>query len=92
MPVKLPARTLATVTFRSGTPGALVKRNARWTVFPPPTKTVTGTTTVYSPAIDHGLDGATCVNPDARQVARQDVPGVGVAACDSGAAEFNYVP
>jgi hypothetical protein len=62
----------------------------------PPTKTVTTvgtvTTTTYSPAIDHGLDGATCLDPDARLVARQDVPGVGVAICDSGAAEFNFVP
>jgi hypothetical protein len=62
----------------------------------PPTKVVTTlnnvTTTTYSPAIDHGIDGATCIDPDARLVARQDVPGVGVAICDSGAAEFNVAP
>ena len=54
----------------------------------PPTKNGT----VYSPAIDHGIDGATCVDPDARLVARQDVPGVGVAVCDAGAAEYNFIP
>ena len=45
-----------------------------------------------SPAIDHGIDGATCVSPDARLVARQDVPSVGVAICDAGAVEFKFVP
>jgi hypothetical protein len=49
-----------------------------------------------SPAIDHGLDGATCENPDARQVARVDVPGLpvggGGATCDVGAVEFDFQP
>jgi hypothetical protein len=47
-----------------------------------------------SPAIDHGVDGATCVSPDARQLNRtgKDVPEVDVASCDSGAVEYNFIP
>jgi hypothetical protein len=44
-----------------------------------------------SPAVDAGLD-AGCPPTDQRGLARQDVPGVGTAVCDSGAYELQPVP
>jgi hypothetical protein len=49
-----------------------------------PTRALTAT----SPAIDHGIDGASCEATDARNIARVDAPTVGVAVCDAGAFEF----
>ena len=53
-----------------------------------PTRAIDST----SPALDHGLDGATCEATDARGGARVDVPGLGVAVCDVGAFEFQPPP
>ncbi len=55
---------------------------------PIPTRAITA----GSPAVDHGLDGATCEATDARGTARADVPATGVAVCDVGAFEFQPPP
>ena len=45
-----------------------------------------------SPAIDHGIDGATCETTDARGIARVDLPISDAAVCDAGAFEFTPPP